>query len=104
MTKHEQFRQAAIDDAKHRKARAERFERFLEEEGFDETIAQWEQELVEGMIACKANQDKERYRYAVAVDMVRRFRGWINQAVNDGKVSKHTLKEIEGNPRWRSFH
>ena len=104
MSKHEQIRQEAIESAQSRIARADRFERFLEEEGFDKVIAQWERELVENLLACKVNQDKERYRYSVGIEMLRRFRGWLNQAVADGKMHRKLLQEIEGNPGRRPFH
>jgi len=104
MNKHERIRQEAKENAQARISRAERFERFLEEEGFGEAITAWERELTEAMLSCKVNQDKERYRYSVGVEMLRRFRGWLNQAVADGKVNRKLLGEIEGNPGWRPFH
>jgi len=104
LNKHERIRQEAKDDAASRVARADRFERFLEEEGFGAVIEQWERELVEALVGCKVSQDKERYRFAVSIEMLRRFRGWLNQAVTEGKMNKKLLAEIEGNPGWRPFH
>lgn len=77
------------------KQKAERFERWFEEDGLKEALEDIKDAYVAGMLASHYQDHEARENCYVAVNLIDRIEGYIINVIGGGKVADKTLKAIE---------
>lgn len=84
-----------MDKLEQSRAKAERFERWFEEDGLKEALEDIKDAYVAGMIASHYTDKQARENCYIAVNLIERIEGHILNVIGGGKVADKTLKAIE---------
>lgn len=84
-----------MDNLEKNKAKADRFERWFEEDGLKEALEDIKDAYVAGMLASHYQDHEARENCYVAVNLLDRIEGYIINVIGGGKVAEKTLKTIE---------
>lgn len=77
------------------KQKAQRFERWFEEDGLKEALEDIKDAYVTGMLASHYQDKEARENCYIAVNLIERIESHIINVIGGGKVADKTLKAIE---------
>jgi hypothetical protein len=77
------------------KAKADRFERWFEEDGLKDALKDIKEAYVKGLVNSHYKDKKARENCYVALNVLERIEGHILNVIGGGKMADKTLKAIE---------
>lgn len=85
------------------KAKAERYQRWAEEDGLNEAIESIKQAYINGFINSAPEDQQGRENVYVACRIIDRLQGHITNVIGGGKVAEKELARIEKEERKKKF-
>lgn len=83
------------NDLERDKAKADRFERWFEEDGLKEALEDIKEAYVAGMLNSHYKDKQARENCYIAINLIDRIEGHIHGVIGGGKMADKTLQAIE---------
>jgi len=77
------------------KAKAERYQMWVEEDGLKEAIASIKQAYINGFVNSEITDTQGRENVYIALKIVDKIEGYIQNVIGGGKIAQKTLDQIE---------
>ena len=74
--------------------RAERVEALLEQTGAIDHLASFRAQLLEAMVGTRSDENDERYRLKIAVNVLDKVSGCIAEVLQTGELAKRQMQEL----------